>query len=81
MFDSTEMARRALSSELAAGSSEREALEAKYGKLWTTDEMCADFDAEGFMAPFVVVREKATGKRGSLMFSGRPRFYYGFSPA
>ena len=30
------------------------------------------------MAPFLVVTSKTTGKKGSLMFQDRPRFYYGF---
>jgi hypothetical protein len=31
------------------------------------------------MAPFVVVRRKADGVKGSLMFQHMPRFYYGFA--
>ena len=28
--------------------------------------------------PFVVVRRKADGVKGSLMFQNSPRFYFGF---
>jgi hypothetical protein len=32
------------------------------------------------MAPLVAVRRKAGGAKGSLMFRGNPRFYFGFEP-
>ena len=34
----------------------------------------------GFMAPYVVVRRKSDGQRGSLMFQHDPRFYFSFDP-
>lgn len=58
---------------------ERKRLEAKYGQVWDTKELQEAFDVQGFMAPFVVVIEKATGKKGSLMFQHHPRFYFGFT--
>lgn len=54
----------------------RTELEAKYGKVWTTDEMRKEFDIVGFGAPFVVAVEKSTGAKGSLEFSHSPRFYF-----
>ena len=45
---------------------------------WTTDQMTAEFEVEGFAAPFVVVRRKSDGKRGSLEFTHSPRRYFGF---
>jgi hypothetical protein len=30
------------------------------------------------MAPLVVVKRKADGKKGSLEFQGSPRFYFNF---
>lgn len=48
--------------------------------IWGTDELKADFTVEGFMAPFVVVRRKADGVRGSLCFTHDPRFYFNFEP-
>jgi hypothetical protein len=51
---------------------------------WTTEELTRDFDVEGFMAPYVVVRRKSDGQRGSLQFTGgggEPRIYWDFNPA
>ncbi|MEN6496500.1 MAG: hypothetical protein ABFD16_19615, partial [Thermoguttaceae bacterium] len=56
----------------------REALEAEYGQVWTTQELGRDFDVLGFAAPLVVVRRKADGVRGSLEFQHNPRFYFNF---
>ena len=71
----------ALNTEAAAASDPRAELSAKYGQLWDTSEMQADYVVEGFGAPYVVVVRKADGVRGSLAFSHRPRFYHSFSPA
>lgn len=59
---------------------ERRRLESIHGQVWDTNQLSSDFEVKGFMAPFVVVREKSTGKLGSLMFQHHPRFYFGFSP-
>jgi hypothetical protein len=42
--------------------------------------MSRDFEAEGFMAPYVVVRRRSDGVRGSLEFQTNigARFYYNF---
>ena len=32
------------------------------------------------MAPLIAVRRKSDGVKGSLMFQGSPRFYFGFEP-
>lgn len=50
------------------------------GETWTTEELQRDFTVEGFAAPFVVVRRKSDGVRGSLEFSHSPRLYWGFTP-
>jgi hypothetical protein len=76
MVDETEDLRRARMAELAAEAGTRADLEARYGRVWTTDEMTADFEAIGFLAPYVVVRNRATGEKGTLEFQGRPRFYF-----
>jgi hypothetical protein len=39
-----------------------------------------DFNVEGFMAACVVVRRKADGQRGSLMFQHAPRLFFNFQP-
>ena len=49
---------------------------ARTDKRWTTDELRAEFEVIGFAAPFVVVRRKSDGKKGSLEFTHSPRFYF-----
>lgn len=66
------------SRDFAPPSGVRERLEATYGRVWDTDEMQRDFTVEGFGAPFVVVRRKADGARGTLAFQHSPRFYFAF---
>lgn len=78
MQDETEDIRRALVQEINAEPGSRAALEAQHGKVWDTDQVCAEFDIVGFMAPFVVARQLSTGKKGSLMFQHSPRFYFGW---
>ena len=45
-------------------------------KRWTTEELRAEFEVIGFLAPFVVAVRKADGKKGSLEFTHSPRFYF-----
>ena len=45
-----------------------------------TDAMRARYDVLGFAAPFVIVRRKSDGVKGSLMFTHSPRFYFGWTP-
>lgn len=47
-------------------------------KTWTTEELQIDYEVLGFQAPFVVVRRKSDGVKGSLQFDHSPRIYYGF---
>ena len=57
----------------------RTELEAQYGQVWNTEELRhSRWEVIGFMAPFVVVRDKATGKKGSLEFQHNPRYYFNF---
>lgn len=74
--DPTEPIRRARVAELNNDPGSREALEVKYGQVWSTDQLTKDFDVIGFAAPLVVVKRKSDGKRGSLEFQHRPRFYF-----
>jgi hypothetical protein len=46
--------------------------------IWDTEALQRDFEVLGFAAPWVVVRRKTDGVRGSLQFSQYPRIYYGF---
>jgi len=43
---------------------------------WNTDELRRDFIVEGFLAPYVVVRRRSDGVRGTLQFDHSPRRYY-----
>jgi hypothetical protein len=56
----------------------RAALELQHGKVWTTAEAQEEFQFLGFAAPFAVVARRSGGQKGSLCFTGSPRFYYGF---
>ncbi len=80
MTDPTEPARRQMLAEINAAPGSRECLEAKHGQVWDTDQLQDDFEVVGFMAPLVVVRRKADAVKGSMMFQGSPRFYFGFDP-
>lgn len=53
-------------------------LSAKYGEVLNTKEATAKYDFLGFCAPFVVVRRKSDGVKGSLTFTHMPRLYYNF---
>jgi len=58
----------------------RKSLEASYGQVWDTNELSRDFEVQGFMAPYVVVRRKSDGAIGSLQFSHDPRLFFNFEP-
>lgn len=76
--DPTEDARRARQIYLNEEAGERPSLEAAYGKVWDTDELRAEFEVTGFLAPFVGVKRKADNKEGSMEFQHHPRFYFNF---
>jgi len=82
--DETEPIRRSRLAEISSAvasndrETERKRLEAKYGQVWDTDQLSADFEVLGFMAPYVVVRRKSDGRKGSLEFQHYPRFYFNF---
>lgn len=78
MGDPTEDIRRAQQAEINADKSTREQLQAKYGQVWNTAELQIEFDVIGFLAPYAIVRRKADGKTGSVMFRHSPRIYFSF---
>jgi hypothetical protein len=51
------------------------------GPTWDTEQLKADFEVIGYQAPFVVVRRRADGMRGTLEFTHRPRVYFGWEEA
>jgi len=80
MNDPTETARRQRVVEINLVPGSREALEAQHGKVWDTSQLTQDFEAIGFMAPFIVVRRRTDGVKGSLEFQHSPRFYFNWQP-
>ncbi len=46
----------------------------------TTAEMTNLYDVDCFAAPFVLVKRKEDGVKGTLEFTHMPRFYYDFIP-
>ena len=78
MHDETETIRRQEVAAINADPGSREALEAKHGQVWDTQEIQQDFEVTGFMAPYIVVRRKSDGVVGSLKFQHRPRYYFDF---
>ena len=80
MHDPTESIRRQRLAEINAEPGSREALETQHGQVWDTEELQQDFEALGFMAPYIVVRRRSDGVKGSLEFQHDPRLYYSFKP-
>jgi len=80
MSDETEELRRHMQHEINTRRACREELENEYGQVWDTVQLSATFEVIGFMAPMVVVRRKADGHKGSLLFQHEPRLYFGFVP-
>lgn len=78
MVDETEDLRRARVAEINAEATDQQKLEAKYGQVWTTNELLAAYEVADFAAPYVAVRRKSDGVVGSLEFQHSPRFYFNF---
>jgi len=80
MDDPTETARRQRIVEINLVPGSREALEAAHGQVWDTSQLTQEFEAIGFMAPFIMVRRRTDGVKGSLEFQHSPRFYFNWQP-
>lgn len=77
MEDKTEDVRRKMVEIVNA-----EGIPADYtGQVWDTERLQQEFVVEGFQAPFVVVKRKTDGQRGTLMFTHSPRVYFDFMEA
>ena len=78
MYDPTENNRRYLVNQLNSTAAEdKKAAIHKYGEpVWTTDELREEFEVESFAAPFIIVRRKSDGKKGSITFQHQPRLYF-----
>lgn len=73
-----ETARRKRVIEINQQPATREVLEAQHGKVWSINEVHEEFEVIGFAAPFMVVKLRKTGEKGSLEFQHSPRFYFNF---
>jgi len=82
MSDPTENTRRNLVGQINTDprTAERATLEADHGadNVWDTDEVRETFEVLSFMAPFVVVRRRSDGSKGTLCFRHSPRLYFDF---
>jgi hypothetical protein len=86
MIDTTEPMRRVSVAcvntvvESADEAAERARLEKEYGagQVWNTSQLSERFEVISFLAPFCVVKDRTTGKKGSVMFQHMPRFYFGW---
>lgn len=76
--EEVEMARRQRATELNRNPGSGSQLEARYGRVWSPDELAREFEVIGFAAPYVVVRRRSDGALGSLEFQHHPRFYFNF---
>lgn len=80
MNDMLETARMQRLVEINTETKSRQALATVYGRVWDTEELRAEFEVTSFIAPFVAVRRKVDGQKGSLEFQHNPRFYFSFVP-
>lgn len=74
MSDVTEAFRRNM---LATGQPQRDLEQAEFDR-WDTDQLRQEFEVIGFLAPFVAVKRKSDGAKGSMEFTHNPRFYFNF---
>lgn len=51
------------------------------GPTWDTKQLQEDFEVLGFAAPYVVVKRRSDGVKGTLMFTHSPRVYFKFEPS
>lgn len=76
--EEVEMARRQRAIELNRNPGSGSQLNARYGRVWSPDDLARDFEVIGFAAPYVVVRRRSDRSLGSLEFQHHPRFYFNF---
>lgn len=77
MKDETEPVRRAMI-ESGQPQKDLERVMEAGGDRWDTQELQRDFEVIGFLAPYVVVRRRVDGVRGTMEFTHSPRWYFGF---
>jgi len=58
----------------------RTELSKKYPDVMDTTQATAKYEFIGFLSPYVSVKDRKTGIKGSLEFTHMPRFYFNFIP-
>ncbi len=79
MSDPTEAIRRQMVLSINETPRDRAELEKHGDKVWDTNQLTAEFDVDGFLAPYVSVIRKRDGAKGLMLFQHQPRFYFGFT--
>jgi len=59
---------------------DRQSLEAKFGKVWSAEELEQEFVVTAFVGSTVVVRRRADAVVGTLEFTNRPHLFFNFQP-
>jgi hypothetical protein len=59
---------------------DRQSLDAKFGKVWSAEELEQEFAVTAFIGPHVVVRRKADAVVGTLEYTRRPLLFFNFQP-
>lgn len=77
MTDETEEVRRTM---LALGQPYDELDKVDVSERYDTQQMSELFIVHSFLAPFCFVTRKSDDKKGTLMFTHSPRFYFNFVP-
>jgi hypothetical protein len=57
----------------------RTLLEQMHANVWTNEQLLEVFEVSHFEPPYVHVIRKDDGKRGTVMFTDSPRFYFSFA--
>jgi hypothetical protein len=76
-----EQMRREMQASINNNPLSRAELEAVGQQVWDSDQLREDFEVRSFLAPFILVKRRSDGVKGTLMFQHHPRFYFLFEPA
>jgi hypothetical protein len=80
-FTNVDLKRAKMTAEINANAKSREVLAAEFGSVYNTDELMEHYEIISFAAPFVYGVDRATKKKGTLIFQHNPRFYHSFKEA
>lgn len=74
-----EARRHQLAEAICSLSKDRLQLEQENGQVWDEPRLARDYEVIGKIIPFVIVIERVSGLRGTLLFQDSPRYYFSFS--